>query len=64
MQASSPVLPEPSVPRPLPGTNRFSLESGRVVGFNLRFANPMWPAIQMVPDLGSISFPLELMALS
>jgi len=64
MQASSPVLPEPSVPRPLPGTNRFSLEFGWVVGFNSWFANPMWPAIHMIPDLGSLSFPVELMAMS
>jgi len=52
------------VPRPLPGTNRFSLEFGRVVGFNSWFANPMWPAIHMIPDLGSLSFPVELMAMS
>ena len=27
--------------------------------YNSCFANPMWPAIHMVPDLGSISFPVE-----
>jgi hypothetical protein len=64
MQASNPVLPDASVPRPLPGTNRFSLESGRVVGFNSCFANPMWPVIDMVPDLGSSFFPVELLAIS
>jgi len=64
MQASNPVLPDPCVSRPLPGTNRFSLESGRVVGLNLCFATPMWPAIHMVPDPRSIPFPVESMAMS
>jgi hypothetical protein len=32
--------------------------------YNSCFANPMWPAIHMVPNPGSISFPVELMAMS
>jgi len=44
--------------------NRFSLESGRVVGFDSCFETRMASAIHVVPDPRFISFPVESMAMS